>query len=425
MPSIDFSTLPSWMNTQPYNAIWDHNRFNIVVGGAGSGKSVGFTQRDIYRLTAEKGHNFLIVRKVAESNRFSTFAACMEWIAKWKLEPVYEINESQMRIVNKYNGNEVVFMGLNNAAARERIKSLTFKSGPLTDIDVDEASELDAEDVHQLNLRLRGQAAQPFQFTLKFNPVSVDNHLKARFFDDPQPNVSLFHSTYLDNRFIDADYRGELEALSRSDPTLYDVYALGRWGRMGGKAFPNVIFTHGHPEDFERVAYGMDFGYSHYHSIEGIGMIGDALYSFSELYVKERTNPEIMGLAAPILKRSQTVKADAAEPKSIQEWQDGGYSVEACKKYAGSVNAQYGWLRSRPWYIDEDACPGLAAEVRGASFKKDQQGRITEEISAFRDDAMAACRYAGEELSGAATEFDGKLRAAMRARRRFRGEIRR
>lgn len=398
MPHVDFSTLPLWMNDRFYRTLWDHQRFNVWVGGAGSGKSVGAAQRDVFRLTAEQGHNYMIVRKVGESNRYSTFAGLVNVIEQWHLGGLYDIADSNMVIRNRFNGNEVIFRGMNDVRAREHAKSVTFKSGPLTDVRLEEASEFEPEDFRQLNLRLRGKAPQPFQLTLLFNPVSVSHWLKSEFFDNPKPNATILHTTYLDNRFIDAEYKSELEAMKTTDPTMYQVYALGEWGQLGDQAFPNVIFE---PcryrwEDFDRVLFGMDFGFQHYHAIEGIGLKDGEPWSFRELYVRQKTNPEIIPLAEPILPRSQLCTADSAEPKSIAEWNNAGYRLEGAKKGPDSVAAQFAYLRARKWHIDPDACPGLAAEVRGAVYKKDKNGNPTEEIFSFHDDAMAACRYAIE-----------------------------
>jgi phage terminase large subunit len=101
----------------------------------------------------------------------------------------------------------------------------------------------------------------------------VDHWLKAEFFDNPKPNASLMKTTYLDNRFIDSAYREELEGMKQTDPILYQIYALGEWGELGEHAFPHVVFERSkyHYDDFDRVIFGMDFGYQHYHAIEGIG----------------------------------------------------------------------------------------------------------------------------------------------------------
>jgi phage terminase large subunit len=388
------------MNTKFYRTVWDHARFNVWKGGAGSGKSVAAAQRYVYRLTAERGHNLMCVRKVGESNRFSTFANLVNVIHSWRLDSLYDISESNLTIRNRFNGNQVIFRGMNDFKARERVKSVTFTSGPLTDIWIEEASELDPDDFRQLNLRLRGQALQPFQILLTFNPISVDHWIKSEFFDNPKLNASILNSTYLDNRFIDRDYRFELESYKVTDPTFYQVYALGEWGQLGDKAFPNAIFTvcPYKMSDFDRVLFGKDFGFQHYDATEGIGLKDGAIYSFRELYVKQKTNPEIISLAEPILPKAQRCTADSAEPKSIAEWNNAGFRLVPAKKGPDSVEAGFAFLRSRPWYIDPIACPGLAAEARGAVYKKDRNGRPTEEIFSFHDDALAGTRYAIEEL---------------------------
>ena len=406
VPHVDFQTLPAWMNAKFYRTIWDHQRFNVWIGGAGSGKSVGAAQRYVYRLTAERGHNLLVIRKAGVSNRNSTFASLVYWIYAWHLESLYDINESQMIIRNRYNGNEVIFRGMNDVRARERAKSVTFKSGPLTDIWVEEASELEEEDFDHLNLRLRGTALQPFQLTLTFNPINVDHWLKSKFFDNPRPNTSVLHSTYLDNRFIDSMYRGELEGLKVSNPTMYDVYALGKWGQLGEQVFTNVVYEpcQYNRDAFDKIIFGQDFGFNHYNAIEGLGLKDGEAYSFSELYVRQKTTPEIIQINEKehVLPKDRKCTADSAEPKSIAEWVNAGYFLEAAKKGPDSVDAQFAYLRARPkWHIDPELCPGLAAEVRAATYKKDRNGHLTEEIFSFHDDALAACRYAiEEELTG-------------------------
>src|SRR5699024_11467616 len=64
----------------------------------------------------------------------------------------------------------------------EKLKSITFPKGELTDIWIEEASEILEEDFNQLDVRLRGKGAHK-QMVLTFNPVSVLHWLKLRFFD--------------------------------------------------------------------------------------------------------------------------------------------------------------------------------------------------------------------------------------------------
>ena len=127
-------------------------RYLVLYGGAGSGKSVFAVQRFLLRLLSEKGRNLLVVRAVSNTNRDSTFAAFKQVISSWGLYDLFRVNESDMRI-RAVNGSTVVFKGLDDS---EKLKSITFENGVLTDIWVEEASEVSQSDFNQLDIRLRG-----------------------------------------------------------------------------------------------------------------------------------------------------------------------------------------------------------------------------------------------------------------------------
>jgi len=56
-------------------------------------------------------------------------------------------------------------------------------------------------------------------------------------------------------------------------------------------------------------------------------------------------------------------------------------------------------LNKGEWIIDPENCPGLASEVQSYKWKEDRDGNVLDEPVAFKDDAIAASRYAIEELT--------------------------
>lgn len=158
------------------------HRYIVLYGGAGSGKSVFAAQRFVYRLLTLPLCNVLVVRAVAATNRDSTFALFRQVIGKWGLDGLFSCKESDMRIVCA-NGNSVIFKGLDDT---EKLKSITFPKGELTDIWIEEASEVQEEDFNQLDVRLRGKGTHK-QIVLTFNPVSVLHWLKGRFLTGRTP----------------------------------------------------------------------------------------------------------------------------------------------------------------------------------------------------------------------------------------------
>lgn len=208
------------------------HRYLILYGGAGSGKSVFAVQRFLYRLLTLSLCNILVVRAVAATNRDSTYALFRQVISKWGLSELFSCKDSDLRI-SCANGNSVIFKGLDDT---EKLKSITFPKGELTDIWIEEASEVLEEDFNQLDVRLRGKGSHK-QMVLTFNPVSVLHWLKLRFFDRQDPRALVLKSTYKDNQFLDEDYKRTLEGYKDTDPYYYSVYCLGEWGVLGQTIF--------------------------------------------------------------------------------------------------------------------------------------------------------------------------------------------
>lgn len=209
----------------------EQHRYLVLYGGAGSGKSVFAAQRLIVRMMSKKLCNVLVVRKVGDTNRTSTFALLRQVITRWGLYSLFDITD--LRIVCKVTGNECIFKGLDDP---EKIKSVTFAKGELTDIWIEEASEITEEDFNQLDIRLRGKGIHG-QITLSFNPVNILHWLKKRFFDQQDDRAITLKTTYKDNAHLDDDYRRTLEGYKDTDPYYYQVYCLGQWGVIGKTIF--------------------------------------------------------------------------------------------------------------------------------------------------------------------------------------------
>lgn len=226
--------IPSKVFNKVYIPYLDNlNRYLIFYGGAGSGKSYFVVERYIKKILQQKMMNLLVVRATGKSNRDSTFALFKQVINKWKLSKYFKINESDLRIKSLLNGNEIIFSGLDDV---EKLKSVTFSKGELTDIWIEEASEILESDFNQLDVRLRGKGTKK-QIVLSFNPIDINHWLKKKFFDIARDNVTIVHTTYKDNDFLDEEYKQLLESYKDSDEYYYNVYCLGQWGVLGKTVF--------------------------------------------------------------------------------------------------------------------------------------------------------------------------------------------
>ena len=205
----------------------DKSRYLIFYGGGSSGKSYFIAQRYIYKCFSKK-MNLLVIRQTGNTNRDSTFALFKQVIRNWNSYNLFSITDLRIKCVN---GNEIIFRGLDDS---EKLKSVTFENGELTDVWVEEATETQESDINQLKVRLRGGDTEK-QMVLSFNPTNVNHWIKKHFIDSKVATICF--SNYKDNKFLSDEDKKALEAFKNIDEYYYNVYCLGLWGVLGNTYF--------------------------------------------------------------------------------------------------------------------------------------------------------------------------------------------
>lgn len=381
-------------------------RYIVEKGSAGSGKSVDAAQEYILRLMRDKGRNLVAMRKSDITNRDSTFAELTGAIYRMfgdKADLYWQINMSPLKLTCKANGNQIIFRGMNDDKQREKLKSITFQRGKLTDVWLEEATEFTQADFEIIDDRLRGELppGQFYQIRMTFNPVNKNHWIKKVFFDIPDANVLTHHSTYLGNRFIDDAYRARMERRNVVDPEGYQIYGLGEWGEIGGLILHNweTKEVSQNLNDYDDIAIGQDFGFNHANAILLLGIKDDEISILKEVYVFEKDTSEIIQLARDIdVPTKKQMWCDSAEPDRIKMWQKAGFRARGVDKggSAGSVKAQIDWLKQRKIYVHPH-CINTIKELQQWKWKKDDKsGEYLDEPVSFQDDAMAALRYGVE-----------------------------
>ena len=112
-------------------------RYILEKGSAGSGKSVDAAQEYILRIMRDPGRNLVAMRKSDITNRDSTFAELTGAIYRMfgsNAERYWKITTNPLKIVFRPNGNQIIFRGMNDEKQREKLKSITFPKGKLTDV---------------------------------------------------------------------------------------------------------------------------------------------------------------------------------------------------------------------------------------------------------------------------------------------------
>ena len=254
----------------------NHSR-QIFFGGSASGKSVFLSQRDI--LDVLQGRNFLVVRKVARTIAKSVFNECLKAIHALGLTQCFTVNKSEFTLTALNNGHQILFAGLDDP---EKVKSITPKAGVLTDIRIEEATEITEDDYRQLERRVRGKTdGLSKRITLSFNPINKHHWIFKRFFATrfgdndrkfdgemiSEVNIDgvvlrlstmllIVKTTHLDNKFLEEDDRRLL--LGEQDPYWHSVYTLGNWGiAVGGRVYP-MFNRQRHSDNIYRLIHGRD-----------------------------------------------------------------------------------------------------------------------------------------------------------------------
>lgn len=405
---MDLSKLPKTIIPKFYHLLKDKNRYLILYGGAGSGKSFFAAQKLIIRLLGNKRQKFLVIRKVGKTLRNSVYARLKAQIAAWGLQNIIQARDGTLSFINTLNGNEIITSGIDDP---EKIKSID----GITGVWIEEASELAPDDFDQLDLRVRGIHHTYIQFILTFNPIIETHWLKKRFFDRVDPDATICHSTYLDNPFLDEGYRRRMEKLKDTNPHYYDVYALGKWGTLGGLVFNNwEVIKAPNPSAFNLVYYGMDFGFNDPSAINAVAMRDGCLYILDELHGVEWTNQDLIREAEKWgLPKNAIILADSAEPDRIMEFRRAGFRrVQGVKKGKGSRLSSYDWLKSLPKIYIADHCTETIKEFQGHKYLTDKDGNTLEEPEDFNNHHIDAIRYATQLLQR--QQRVGKIRAVTR-----------
>ena len=391
--------------TVPFNPIFKpvhqcKKRYVVMKGSAGSGKSVDTAQLYILRLMRDKGRNLVCVRKSDITNRDSTFAELESAINRMGVGRAWRVTQSPLSFTC-VNGNKIIFRGVNDNKQREKLKSITFKRGKLTDVWIEEAKEITQSDFEIIDDRLRGELpeGQFYQIRMTFNPVSAHHWIKKVFFDRADSDVLTHQSTYEKNRFIDEAYHRRMLRRKEVDPEGYRVYGLGEWGEVAGLILKNYVIEEFDrtPEHFDYIVNAQDFGFNHANCIGEVGFKDGDLYLFQELYVYEMDTEEIIKRAAGRFNKKLRMWCDSAEPDRIKMWKKAGYRAKGVKKEPNSVSAQIDYLKQHRIHI-YPSCVNTIKEIQQWKWKKDERtNTYLDEPVPFFDDAMAMLRYSIEE----------------------------
>lgn len=402
-----------------YGAFWRfRGRYRVVKGSRASKKSKTTALNLITRMMQYPQANTLVVRKVFRTLKDSCFTELKWAIHRLGVDAWWGIRESPLEMTYLPTGQKIYFRGLDDPL---KVTSITVENGYLCWCWIEEAYEImDERAFDMLDESIRGGIPKETglfkQITLTFNPWNEKHWLKARFFDaPPDPDILALTTNYLCNEWLDQADLKVFETMRENNPRRYQVAGLGGWGIVEG-----LVFENWKEEAFETAAiakrpdvvsaFGLDFGYTNDPTALFCGLVSreeKTIWVFDELYEKALTNRAICDRVTAMGYAKERIRADCAEPKSIDELLELGlYRITPARKGRDSINNGIQYIQDYRIVI-HPRCVNFLTEISNYTWAEDKfGGKLNRPIDAFNH-LMDAMRYALEDvLVGPAFSFE-------------------
>ena len=236
------------------------------------------------------------------------------------------------------------------------------------------------------------------------NPIGKDNWTYKHFFKDEENkylvlddeelytkriivhnNTYYHHSTCDDNYFLPLDYIEELDKMEAYDKDLHRVARKGQFGVNGTKVLPQFEVAKSHEEIINAIANipmnyyknGMDFGFeTSYNALVRMAIDHKKkhLYIFDEYYKNKMTDDKTAEDLKEYKDKHLLIIADCAEPKTIKYYQQEGFNMKPCKKFAGSRLQNTKKVKRFKRIICSPNCKNVIRELKDLTYKVDKLG---------------------------------------------------
>ena len=376
----------------------DQKPYEVLIGGAGSGKSEFCGRKIFYRCMTEGGHNAWILRKVNRTLKDSVIPLMQSILDQNGIQYTYNKTDQYIDFTAP-NGrpNRLNFSGLDN---REKIKSL--KGATL--FWLEEVTEFTFHDFIQIDLRLREPTGHYQQIMMSLNPDEAQAPwIKEVFCDKLEAyreywEASTVHfSTWADNPIAEVREKYAVKLARIKDPVYRKIYVEGLWAAAKGIIFQwdVVPLPTNNLSWYDSIFYGGDFGYS----VDPAAFVriyrkANEFWLEKLIYETGLTNIQL----GHKIKRLPNINTrhpqywDSAEPKSIQELKDMGLNAKPAEKGKDSVIAGIDFLKQQTIHIVQGS-DEIVTESRRYRYAEDKNGNsLPEPIDDFNH-AIDAVRY--------------------------------
>lgn len=409
-----------------YGTFWNYKgRYRIVKGGRGSKKSYTTALYFITKIMELPESNLLVVRKVFDTHRGSTFAQLKIAIKRLKVSHLWKCTTSPMEMTYLPTGQKIIFRGLDDPL---KITSVTVEVGYLCWAWFEEMYQVVNEaDFNKIDMSIRGAVPKHLfkQITCIFNPWSETHWLNDRFFkggvEDRNSlitkglvihkntdDVLAMTTNFRANEFLDEADLNVFRTMELENPKRFEVEGNGNWGICEGTVFyrweirefdVNELIKSGRFE----TCLGLDFGYTNDPTAFVASLVdveNKEIYVFDEHYEKGMFNEDIVKMIEYKGFAKSKITADSAEEKSIKWMKRNGLPrIRSSVKGPDSIIYGIQYLQGYKVYI-LPKCKNFIVEIKNYIWDTDKKtGKALNKPIDDYNHLLDAWRYSIEELA--------------------------
>ena len=409
-----------------YATFWNYKgRYRVIKGGRGSKKSYTAALWYIYNIMKLPDSNLLVIRKVFDTHRGSTFAQLKVAIKRLGVEHLWKCTVSPLEMTYLPTGQKIIFRGLDDPL---KITSVTVDVGYLCWAWFEETYQVENEDdFNKVDMSIRGSVPNHLfkQITCTFNPWAETHWLNDRFFKDGEEDrenlltkglaihkntsdVLAITTNFRANEFLDEADLNVFHKMEIENPRRFNIEGNGNWGICEGSIYYRWEIHNFDINELIRsgdytTCIGLDFGFSNDPTALVVSLANEVrkeIYVIDEHYQTGMFNEDIVSMVKYKGYSKSDIIADCAETKSIAWMRRNGLSrIKASVKGKDSIMFGVQYLQGYRVYV-HPSCKNFIMEIKNYVWDTDKKtGKsLNKPIDKFNH-LMDAWRYSIEKIA--------------------------
>jgi len=378
------------LTDKQYEHIWDKTRHLMIMGSAGSGKTIFACTKVILYALEYPNARVGVFRQTLPSLRETAWREIIELLDKYKIE--YKENKSN-GLVTLSNGSTISFTPVDD---EKKLRSLN-----LDFVYIEQCEEITEEAFIELDLRIRNEVSKNNwgQMLIVVQPSNKSHWLYRLFYQEKanDEDYKKIHFSYLENPFLPDEQAKVYEGLRETNYERYLTHTKGEWISSSKQIFTNNWDVGFDRRFFDFYVGGVDFGWNNPACFLLIGFYDGEAYVLEEVYRAEMKTQEFLGRIREVLNAREldfgnldAVYCDSADPEKIQQFFDAGLNAYPSVK---DVKAKIDTTRETKIHIDP-SCVNLIRELPQYEWRKNKDGELLDEPVKKNDHSVDALCYA-------------------------------